>query len=444
MELSIGDDCDVGLLAPRSTPSTFDIFCMTSFNFPFGAICSPMGIVLLPLEATHLFPDASPIALGCMMGIVGISQLVCPIAGKISDNCRCKMGKRRPFIHLGNFISIASLMFMWWASESERGFCFLFGLFIAMVFLNVAYSSAGGLVPDLVPEELQGKSSGMVGVNLLSGAVAGFVFLMVTYHHNYHYNYAFYAILLTLCSILIHCKSKEQSTAGLAPIRVKLENYWKCYVIDTTHGYDFFWVFISRTLYYTSVSCQSFFLYYVRDIIHIESESNQKLTVGGMGLLAQFCGALVTYPVGKLSDGKLGRKKLVYFACIIMALVYTSILLVPYAGPSSDFVLLFLVMVIYGCGNGAFLSVDYAIALDCIPDRTQTAQSLGVWGLSAFVGLAIGPLMWGATLEISRLLTYTTLPLDAFPYSGYVVMLVGGCLTVFAAGRSIYYVDGTR
>lgn len=429
---------------PKREQTTFEIFCMTSFNFPFGAICSPMGVVLLPLESTRLFADASPIALGCMMGIVGVSQLICPIAGKISDSCRCKMGKRRPFVHLGNVISIISILFMWWASAAERGYCFMIALLFAMIALNLGFSAAGGLVPDLVPEDMQGKSSGMVGMHLLSGAVSGFVFLMVTYHMDYHYNYVFYICLLVLCSILIQWKAKELSTAGLPPVKHTLDEFMRCYIIDTSQGNDFLWVFIGRTLYYISVSCQSFFLFYVRDLIHVESESTQKIIVGGMGLLAQFCGAIVTYPVGKLSDGPCGRKNLVYFACLIMCVVYVIFIFAPLLPPPFNLALLLFMMVVYGCGNGSFLSVDYALALDCIPDRTQTAQALGMWGVSAFLGLAIGPILWGTTLEIFRAVDTDPLRPHAYPFGAYATMLVGGCLMVFAAGRCIYMVKAAR
>ncbi|EER14199.1 hypothetical protein Pmar_PMAR029264, partial [Perkinsus marinus ATCC 50983] len=31
-------------------------------------------------------------------GVVGISQLICPIAGRFSDECTSSLGRRRPFI----------------------------------------------------------------------------------------------------------------------------------------------------------------------------------------------------------------------------------------------------------------------------------------------------------------------------------------------------------
>ena len=78
--------------------STWEIACITSFNFPFGALCGPMGIAILPLEAATMVPDDGSIALGLMMGVVGVSQLICPFAGKMSDCWQSRYGRRRPFI----------------------------------------------------------------------------------------------------------------------------------------------------------------------------------------------------------------------------------------------------------------------------------------------------------------------------------------------------------
>eukprot|EP00965_Chrysotila_dentata_P066741 2209738-Pleurochrysis_carterae.AAC.2 len=45
-----------------------------------------------------------------------------------------------------------------------------------------------------------------------------------------------------------------------------------------------------------------------------------------------------------------------------------------------------------------FLSVDYALACDVLPSLEHAAQSLGVWGVSAFFGSTLGPLVAGPLL----------------------------------------------
>jgi len=93
-------------------------------------------------------------------------------------------------------------------------------------------------------------------------------------------------------------------------------------------------------------------------------------------------------------------------------------------------------MCVYGVGNGAYLAVDLALALDCLPDPSLSAQSLGIWGVSAFVGLAIGPLLWGSALELSGGKTIAD-NVRVYPYTGYVYILLGGCVFCFMAGAVV-------
>ena len=45
-----------------------------------------------------------------------------------------------------------------------------------------------------------------------------------------------------------------------------------------------------------------------------------------------------------------------------------------------------------------FLSVDYALACDVLPSLENAAQNLGVWGVYAFPGSTLGPLVAGPLL----------------------------------------------
>lgn len=43
-----------------------------------------------------------------------------------------------------------------------------------------------------------------------------------------------------------------------------------------------------------------------------------------------------------------------------------------------------------GVGNGAYLSVDYALACDTLPSKEHAAKFLGIWGVAAFIGTMMG------------------------------------------------------
>mmetsp|Transcript_21324 Transcript_21324/g.47919 ORF Transcript_21324/g.47919 Transcript_21324/m.47919 type:complete len:88 (-) Transcript_21324:332-595(-) len=73
-----------------------------------------------------------------------------------------------------------------------------------------------------------------------------------------------------------------------------------------------------------------------------------------------------------------------------------------------------------------FLSVDYALACDVLPSFESAAQALGVWGVSAFLGSTIGPLVAGPLLAYFG---WTPSP-ERYAKDGYLAVNTVGALCV--------------
>ena len=86
--------------------------------------------------------------------------------------------------------------------------------------------------------------------------------------------------------------------------------------------------------------------------------------------------------MGYLSD-IVGRKPVIYLACATVIGVYIEFMCVY------DLWKVLVGGAVYGIGNGAYLSVDYALACQTIPDRSQTARFLGIWGVATFIGMCL-------------------------------------------------------
>lgn len=80
----------------------------------------------------------------------------------------------------------------------------------------MAYSSSYGLVADLVPHEDSGKGSGCTAAHSLSGALAGFLFLIGTYEFDFHYNYLLYIVLIVVSCFVITVTAREEDTSSAA------------------------------------------------------------------------------------------------------------------------------------------------------------------------------------------------------------------------------------
>ena len=90
------------------------------------------------------------------------------------------------------------------------------------------------------------------------------------------------------------------------------------YSINIEENHDFFVITVSRLFYYCGSSVQTFFLYFLHDIIRVTD--NPEMAVAGLAVVTQIAGALVCYPVGWISDTFCGgrRKPFIYCACTLL------------------------------------------------------------------------------------------------------------------------------
>ena len=90
-----------------------------------------------------------------------------------------------------------------------------------------------------------------------------------------------------------------------------------------------------------------------------------------------------------------------------------------------------------GLGNGMFLSVDYALACDTLPSLESAAQGLGVWGVSAFLGSTLGPLIAAPLLAYFG---WTSSP-ERYSSTGYTAVNLAGAVYVACAGFFLCFVS---
>lgn len=133
-----------------------------------------------------------------MLGICGLSQLICPVAGKVSDLWRSDTiyGRRKPFLIWGCFCSLLGVIMMLISSQHlESYFCFNISLFVGMLGLNTIYSIQAGLAPDLLVESNFDNVSAVVAANGLIGSSLGFFVIMGTTKLDFHFVYPVYVVL---------------------------------------------------------------------------------------------------------------------------------------------------------------------------------------------------------------------------------------------------------
>lgn len=455
------------------------ISAMLAPAFAWGFVSTTMSLLTLPLESQRVAisyshsqngDSTSSIFLALFIFLAGLTQWLCPIIGKISDESvpilHC-WGRRIPFIILGSILSIFSLLGMSLSSWVEQWFLYGLTFTTFMIGMNILYGCMYALIPDLIPSLQVGQANGLLAMQLVLGSLTGFSFFQacIAYNHS-HMNkytavkmtvaevYICYAVVLFISCLLASLHTTERTdedsdinathkisytrpSEELNTFRPTLSNktmkifvVWKQAIIKASHitgkelflSYrispqrhgDFFYVTLSRTFYYMGISVQSFFLFYIHDILRHHSslarESPQTI-VSGLALLVQFSGVLTSYPAGYISDNYFygERKPLIYWSCFFLSLGTFSLIFLRYL-KSLEWI-----CVVIGLANGGYLTMETSLAVDSLENMKKkykqidlakqlqheehdpmknkvedkkegAAQMLGIWGVASFVG----------------------------------------------------------
>ncbi|MCL2446232.1 MAG: MFS transporter [Oscillospiraceae bacterium] len=187
--------------------------------------------------ATQSYGDAgaganftiAPLLIGFIVAIIYLMGMIFqPIFGKMSDNWRSRLGKRRPFIFVLMPIS-AILLFMLPMANSLTS---LLIVFVVFSFVMAAYRvPTVSVMPDLTPSELRSNANAIVslmgGVGTILGMGIGMgIELVYRAVHNipaesfdefliFPHIFAFGAIAMCLCAAaMIFVKEQDSRTLG--------------------------------------------------------------------------------------------------------------------------------------------------------------------------------------------------------------------------------------
>jgi len=461
--------------------SAWTIACILSSSFAYGCIMTTLFLITLPIECERIEKQIPTIpksvALGFFVAISGFTQLVSPLAGMLSDTYRppphFEIGQRMPFLILGSFLSVFGLLGEYVESYHKLWIPYAVFFFFHMIGLNISYAMMIALIPDQVPDVQTGTANGILALLLVTGSLTGFGFFHFYSNGIIQDMYSLYICIVVLTTILtgvyahdrdVHIfverleisrsrrrilrqnslqinnnemtksqRRRRRRRLILGPF-VLLKNMLydpivmldkntliATYTINIEENHDFFIVTVSRLFYYCGSSVQTFFLYFLHDIIGVTDDPES--AVAGLAVITQLSGALVCYPVGWVSDQFCGgrRKLFVYIACSILGGITSAMIFAKTMDTMTTLCFCF------GAANGAYLTMETSLAIDTLPKNYDdgpcggNAQLLGIWGVAAFLGSAIGPMIGGPLLYIFG--TSGTVDGQDYSIGGYSIIL---------------------
>ncbi len=385
----------VAAIPAERAPDTFGNLRHTALSaFWFGSnfLWIPLTTVLIQSQVDAVVPPGSQNgAIGFAIGIGGfLAMTVPPLVGAWSDRLNTRFGRRRPIMVAGTLLTIPGLVLLMTAGTYPQ---IVVGYAIVQFFFNAAGAAYAGIIPDVVPAQQFGKASGFLATMTQLGIGGGLGVTSLMGSNRVIYVVFIAVILLTLVPTIWAARNEGLSPIAQHPRRSLGEAVRE--FLRPLHEGDFAWVVFTRLMISAGITAVLYNLHnFFRDVVLTPGTnpdaftSNWLLVVVVTALPFGFFGGL-------LSDRWHRRKAFVYLsggAQAFVAIVFIA--LYPTAIP-----LVFALGVAYGVGYGLYFAVDWALACDTLPDKSQSAKDMGLFHIALTMPQAIIPFFGGPLID---------------------------------------------
>ncbi|MDR3690137.1 MAG: MFS transporter [Fimbriimonas sp.] len=395
-------------------------------NFLWGALL----VIMLPGEIKKMVPYDRITAIGLLTGLGAFAALVVPlVVGALSDRCASPWGRRRPYITFGVGVNVIGLGLMcaafvfskplppsgshnYWGTvffflQNPTFLLYTFAYLVVQLGNNIASAAYSGVIPDLVEHEYRGLASGYMALMTQLGTLFGAVGCgKLLEGQPETLKYAVLAIALVGVALVTILGIKE-TPLETRPPKIHWPTYASSLWIDPKKYPDFAWVWITRALVMLGFySVLPFINYYFVDVIGIEKPDGPASELIGLLLIASSVSGIYG---GVLSD-RIGRKKVVYIANVMIAAISLSFIF------CRSIPQVLVAGIIFGLGFGAYTSVDWALGTDVLPSKKHAGKEMAVWHIAMTLPQAI-----------------------AAPFAGELISRFGKTVTHGAEGDIIHY-----
>jgi MFS family permease len=365
---------------------------LSAFWFGGNFMWIPLTTVLVQSQVDQVVPKGSQNgAIGFAIGIGGfLAMTVPPLVGAWSDRLNTRFGRRRPIMVAGTLLTIPGLILLMTAGNYPQ---IVVGYVIVQFFFNAAQAAYAGIIPDVVPAQQFGKASGFLATMTQLGIGGGLGATSLLVSNRVIYLIFIGAILLTLIPTIWAARNE-----GLAPVPVHPKRSVGDAIrefLRPLHEGDFAWVVFTRLMISSGITAVLYNLHnFFRDVVLTPDTSPDTFTSNWL-LVVVLTALPFGFFGGLLSDRLRRRKVFVYVAGGAQAFVaIVFIALYPTAIP-----LVFALGIAYGVGYGLYFAVDWALACDTLPDKSQSAKDMGLFHIALTMPQAIIPFFGGPLID---------------------------------------------
>ena len=309
-------------------------------GFAFLAICAfwQMYDNLIPLMLTNTFHVDETISGAIMAADNVLALFLLPLFGGLSDKCRSKLGRRRPFILVGTLMAVCLMVGLpllndsYFAAPAPWKLGAFIGLLGLLLISMATYRSpAVALMPDVTPKPLRSKANAIIN---LMGAVGGVIYLIITsvlYRtkpgDGEHISYvplflivagimllALFVLLLFVNEPKLCAEQAEYEKAHPEENLVQKNENSKTEELPVEVKRSLSFLLVSIALWFIGYNAiTTWFTTYAQNVWNMSlGDASLCLTIATVGAIASYI------PVGNIAS-KVGRKKTILFGVALLA-----------------------------------------------------------------------------------------------------------------------------
>jgi MFS family permease len=367
---------------------------LSAFWFGSNFLWIPLTTVLLQSQIDEVVPqrDLQNTGIGVALGVGGLlAMTVPPLVGAWSDRIHSRFGRRRPIMVAGSLLTIPGLVVLMFAANFPM---VLVGYAIIQFFFNAAGAAYAGIIPDVVPAQQVGKASGFLATMTQLGIGAGLGVTSLIGRSPAIYLILGAVAVLSLIPTVWAARGEGQTPIPARPRRPLGEAVRE--FLRPLHEGDFAWVIFTRLMISSGITAVLYFLVnFFRDVV-LQTKTGAESFTSNWLLVVVVTAIPFGFFGGLVSDRIRRRKIFVYLAGAAQAFVaITFIALYPTAIP-----LVFALGVAYGVGYGLYFAVDWALAVDTLPDPKASAKDMGLFHVALTLPQAIIPFFGGPLIDL--------------------------------------------
>lgn len=404
-----------------------DVKKTVQVGFAFLSICAfwQMYNAIIPIILTYTFHMNETISGAIMAADNVLALFLLPLFGGLSDKCKSKWGKRKPFILFGTIAAVILMILIplidnsYYANPTTAKQALFIGVLGALLVAMGTYRSpAVALMPDITPKPLRSKANAIIN---LMGALGGILYLVIASvtlnSKEEHEN--FFPIFLIVAGIMVVSVLLVMITVDEVELNQKMREYEAQHPeenleVDDGSGNSELPKEVKRSLVFLLFSVAFWFFAYnaMETWFTTYAKSVWAMTTGqaSMCLTVATGGAILAYvPVGSVAS-KIGRKKTILTGIILMlacfAIAYGFSLMSSTFNP-----ILFVLFLLVGIGWACINVNSLPMVLEMCKG-SDIGKFTGYYYTFSMSAQIVTPIVAGALMEH---ISYETL----FPYAAF-------------------------